>query len=533
MTDQRAGGGREGVEGVAGGDGPRRGALRGSRTCVIADHPLAAAAGQRALHDGGSAADAAIAMASVLTVAQPYMSHLGGDSFAMVYDSASGEVRALNSSGPAPESASADEYRKLGGVPDTGALAVTVPGCVAGWGALHERYGRLPWARVLEDAERVAREGFPASRALARAVAVGRGRVYPAGAFKTTFGHVAGDGGQLVVQPELAQTFRALAEGGAAAFYEGEVADECLATLNGLGAAFTPNDWRAPAEWTTPLAVDFGGLRVHTQPPPSRGLVTMLALRRLARLERGIGAQVEALRGAFAAVDAEAGDPRVTGFDAAALLRAGGATARAGAGSRGDGDTTALVAIDADGNAVSLIQSVFSAWGSGVLSAGTGVVFNNRMRGFSLEKGHPNELAGGKRPMHTLHNYIVTSQPDLPLAGEPEGPRDGELVAVGGTPGAHRQPQTNVQVLDAVLREGADPQDALDAPRWALDTDGSLYAEARTPDTLGEALQAEGLAFEPLAAWDGWTGRACLAVLTGQGIAAAHDLRGEGLAIVG
>ena len=533
MTEQTAGGGREGVEGVAGGDGPGRGALRGSRTCVIADHPLAAAAGQRALLDGGSAADAAVAMAAVLTVAQPYMSHLGGDSFAMVYDAASGAVEALNSSGPAPASANPDEYRRLGGIPDTGALAVTVPGCVAGWGALHERHGRLPWARVLEDAERIAREGFPASRALVRAVGVGRERVYPAGAFKATFGHVFGDGGQLLLQPELAGTFRALAEGGAGSFYEGEVAEECLATLNGLGAAFTPDDWRAPAEWATPLSVGFGGVLVHTQPPPSRGLVTMLALRRLARSEGGIGTQVEALREAFAAVDREAGDPRVTGFDAAALLRGGAAPARAGAGSGGDGDTTALVAIDGEGNAVSLIQSVFSAWGSGVLSASTGVVFNNRMRGFSLDEGHPNELAGGKRPMHTLHNYIVTSPPDLPLAGEASGPRDGELVAVGGTPGAHRQPQTNVQVLDAVLRQGADPQDALDAPRWALDTDGSLYAEARTPDTLGEALRAQGLAFETLAAWDGWTGRACLALVTGQGIAAAHDLRGEGIAIVG
>ncbi len=533
MTDQPAGGGREGIEGVAGGDGPRRGALWGRNTCVIADHPLAAAAGQRALHDGGSAADAAVAMAAVLTVAQPFMSHLGGDAFATVYDSATGAVEALNSSGPAPASASAEDYRKLGGIPDTGALAVTVPGCVAGWGALHERYGKLPWARVLEDAERIAREGFPASRALARAVGVGRQRVYPAGPFKETFGHVVGDGGQQVVQPELAGTFRALQEGGAAAFYEGDIAEACLATLNGLGAAFTADDWRAPAEWVRPLSVEFGGLLVHTQPPPSRGLVTMLALRRLARSDGGIGAQVEALREAFAAVDAEAGDPRTTGFDAAALLRAGGAPAGTGVPSGGDGDTTALLAIDGEGNAVSLIQSVFSAWGSGVLSASTGIVFNNRMRGFSLEPGHPNELAGGKRPMHTLHNYIVTSAPDLPLAGEASGPRDGELVAVGGTPGAHRQPQTNVQVLDAVLRGGSDPQDALDAARWALDTDGSLYAESRTPDSLGEALRAEGLAFEPLAAWDGWTGRACLAVLAGGGIAAAHDLRGEGAAIVG
>ncbi len=533
MTKPLTGDGREGVEGTAGGGGPRRGALRGAHTCVIADHPLAALAGERALRDGGAAADAAVAMAAALTVVQPHMSHLGGDVFAMVYEGASGAVCALNSSGPAPASASASAYRKLGDVPETGALAVTVPGGVAGWGALHRRYGRLPWARVLENAERLAREGFPASRALARAVAAGRGRVYPAAAFKATFGHVAGDGGQIVTQPELARTLRVLGERGAGAFYDGEIAAECLTTLNGLGAAFTRTDWRDPAEWVEPLTVEYGGTHVHTQPPPSRGLVLMLALQRLARAERNVAAQVEALREAFAAIDSEAGDPRTSDFDAATLLRAGEVQARTGTGSGGDGDTTALVAIDAQGNAISLIQSVFSAWGSGVLSPRTGVLFNNRMRGFTLERGHRNELAGGKRPMHTLHSYVVTAPPDLPLAGETAAPREGALVAVGGTPGAHRQPQTNVQVLDAILREGADPQDALDAPRWALGDGGALHAEARSPDRLGEALRGAGLAPKPLAAWDGWTGRACLAMRAGKGIATAHDLRGEGLAIVG
>ena len=534
MSAQIAGGGREGVEG-AGADGPGRGALRGPNTCVVADHPLAAHAGDRILQEGGSAADAAVAMAAVLTVVQPHMSQLGGDSFAMVYEAASGAVRALNSSGPAPASASAERYRALGSIPDTGALAVTVPGCVAGWGALHERYGRLPWSRLLEDAERHARAGFPASRALARAVAVGRERVYPAPDFKATFGHVAEDGGQMVLQPELAQTLRAINACGPEAFYEGDVAERCLAALNGLGAEFTAGDWRAPADWVTPLAVDYAGLRVYTQPPPSRGLVLMLALKRLEadRGEGGVGARVEALRAAFAAVDGEAGDPRATSFDAAALLLAGAESAREGAATSGDGDTTSLVAIDVDGNAVSLIQSVFSGWGSGVLAPGTGVLFNNRMRGFTLEEGHPNELAGGKRPMHTLHSYLVTTVPDLPMAGAEASAEDGELVAAGGTPGAHRQPQTNVQVLDALLRGGADPQDALDAPRWALDTDGTLHAEVRTPDQLGDELRAAGLAVAPLAAWDGWTGRASLSLRTPQGIAAAHDLRGEGLAIVG
>ncbi|HCU99820.1 MAG: hypothetical protein CL897_05465 [Dehalococcoidia bacterium] len=529
MTEQPAGNAREGVERVSASDGPRRGALRGANTCVIADHPLAAAAGQRILHDGGSAADAAVAMAAVLTVVQPHMSQLGGDSFAMVYDATSNTVQALNSSGSSPRSASSQEYREKGGIPDTGALAVTVPGCVAGWGELHNRHGKLPWARVLEDSQLIARKGFPSSRGLTQAVAIGRRRVYPAGLFKETFGHVAGEGGQIVVQPNLAQTLEMLANEGPASFYEGEIAKDCLTTLNKLGAAFTPEDWIAPSEWVPPLKVGFENHLIHTQPPPSRGLVTLLALKRLARTEGDICSQIESLREAFAAVDQEAGDPRITGFNAEAFLTSGRTTDRIHPGSSTDGDTTALVAIDSKGNAVSLIQSVFSAWGSGVFSGNTGILFNNRMRGFSLEEGHPNELLGGKRPMHTLHNYLITSQPEIPMAGEFS---DHRLVAVGGTPGAHRQPQTNVQVLNAVLREGTDPQDALDAARWALGGDDMLYAETRNPDVLGEALRSGGLEFEPLAPWDGWTGRACLALVTGQGISAAHDLRGEGLAIV-
>ncbi|GAB4327119.1 MAG: gamma-glutamyltransferase family protein [Dehalococcoidia bacterium] len=505
------------------GDAPRRGSLRGTTACVAADHPLAASAGVQVLLEGGSAADAAVAMAAVMVVVQPQYSHLGGDVFALVYDARSKVVRALNSSGPAPASASADEYRLTGGIPDTGAMAVTVPGCVAGWWELHRREGRMPWEELLRPAIRFARSGFPASRGLARAVPVGRDRVRPREAFEATWGHISGDGGQQVVQPVLADTLAAIAAGGQWAFYDGVVRDHCLEALGAGGAVFAPGDWRPPARWEAPLDTAFAGHRVYTQPPPSRGLVLLRALQSLAtRLAPGslAPAPVEgltAIRSAFGEADAAAGDPDVTGFDARAFLASPPASHQMATGS--DGDTTYLLAIDADGNAVSLIQSIFAPWGSGLLVPATGILMNNRMDGFTLEPGHPNVLAAGKRPMHTLHCYMATT-------------RDGSLALVGGTPGAHRQPQTNLQVLDAILRRGSDPQDALDAPRWGMGRHSrAVDVEYRAPGELDALFRSAGMTVERRAAWDGLTGRAYVARVGGGAIAAAADMRGEGQAV--
>ncbi|MBI5949798.1 MAG: gamma-glutamyltransferase [Chloroflexi bacterium] len=530
---------------------PLRGTAWGPNGCAAADHPLAASAGLAILKAGGSAADAAVAMAAVMVVVQPQFSNVGGDMFALTFTGASGRVEALNSSGPAPFAARADDYRALGGIPSTGPLAVTVPGCVDGWWKLHERHGRLPWAGLFEASIGYAAEGFPASRGLALAVARGRERIYPSAYFKEIFGLVSGEGGQRVVQPDLAATLQAVAGGGADAFYSGPIGGLCREALNGRGASFTPGDWQAPGRWGEALSVEFAGYRVHSQPPPSQGYALLLACRLYEHLLAGDDGktpeavlQMRASAAAFTHRSRFAADPDRGQFDAASHLqpsRAGEilavATGGGGAAPR-DGDTTYMLAVDGDGNAVSLIQSIFQPWGSGVMVPGAGIVLNNRMCGFTLERGHPNELEGGRRPNHTLHCYLVTVDPPplLPLAakmGEPA--HAAALRVVGGTPGADRQVQTNLQLLDRLLRHGEDPQAALDAPRWSIGNpagDGSaVEVETREPDTLGEAFRTAGHEVRPQGHF-GETGKAYVAVTGPAGIGAAADLRGEGQALV-
>jgi gamma-glutamyltranspeptidase/glutathione hydrolase len=520
---------------------PPRSALRGPRGCVAADHPLAAAAGLKALLDGGSAADAALAAAAVMPVVQPHYNHLGGDLFALVFDASDGAVHALNSSGPAPRALDPEVYRRLGAIPADGPLAVTVPGCVDGWWQLHRRFGSLPWSDVLAAATGYAASGFPASRRLVEFVESARPRVYPGDFFKRTFGHVGGEGGQLVVQPELARTFGALREGGAAGFYSGSVAESCVEALNARGACFSLDEWRGPARWEEPLDVAFAGYRVWSQPPPTQGFVLLDALRRLegaAPAEPRAVIQARAIESALTVARAEAGDPDFSPFDARAVLAAPPREPAAATALSGDGDTTYVLAVDGEGNAVSLIQSVFGGWGCGVFDPRTGVLFNNRMLGFTLKEGHPNEIAPGKRPYHTLHSYLVTvdAPAQTPLARKlDEPPPAQELRVVGGSPGAQRQPQTNLQVLDAILAHGVEPQAALDAPRWSFDRPGAgsgeVEVEAHDPGDLAGAFAGAGFAVRHVEAWSGMMGRSFVATVDHRGVAVAGDQRGEGVAL--
>jgi gamma-glutamyltranspeptidase/glutathione hydrolase len=344
-----------------------------------------------------------------------------------------------------------------------------------------------------------------------------------------------------------------LAAGGVDAFYEGDIARACIGQLNGRGARFTPDDWAPSAEWVAPVSAPFAGAMVHTQPPVSQGFVLPLALRIFeGLLDRAEGRFAEpvlqyvAVVRAFEARVRDAGDPTATAFDVGRLFNQTSVDymveesllVQMTPASVG-GDTTYVLAVDGEGNAVSLIQSVFAPWGSGVVVSGTGILLNNRMCGFSLRPGHPNEIAPRKRPMHTLHSFIATDSPAelVPLASKlGRTPEPGELQFVGGTPGAHRQVQTNLQILDAVLRNGADLQDALDAPRWSVAGGGprgpGVEVEARDPDVLGDTFRGAGLAVESFAGWDGRMGRAYLASVGRRRVEAAGDLRGEGQALV-
>ncbi|MGH2609421.1 MAG: gamma-glutamyltransferase, partial [Tepidiformaceae bacterium] len=297
---------------------PHRGAMRGRRGAAAADHPLAAQAGMAVLREGGSAADAAVAMGAVMVVVQPQYSHLGGDGFAMVWHQATRAVSALNSAGPAPRSLDVESYRSLGHIPVHGPPAVTLPGAVAGWWALHQRYGKLPWKRLFEDAIEYARGGFPASRGLARALA--------------SVGHESRAGfpfdvetGQRVVQEPLARTLEAIAAAGQDAFYGGAIAQACRDRLAAGGATFSADEWRSPALWLDPVAGDYQGHRVWASPPQTQGFVLPLALALTPQpplptsRERGSDvrsvAMYEALRVALGIRERELSDPDVTGFD--------------------------------------------------------------------------------------------------------------------------------------------------------------------------------------------------------------------------
>ena len=503
---------------------PNRGSLRG-KAGVAADHPLAAGAGYAILREGGSAADAAVAMGAVMTVVQPHYSHVGGDAFAVVYRAAGKQVEALNSSGPAPESTDADAFHRSGGMTTEGASAVTIPGCVGGWWALHQKDGKLPWARLFQDAIRIAREGYPASRGLRRAVGWWPARNSQSAHFDATFGHLTTDAGAPVVQPLLAATLETIAAKGEDGFYSGSVAEACLAAMADGGVQVSASEWRSPAEWVRPLSLPFGTSQVHIQPPPSRGLVLALAAKQYSEAgERGAVPQFKALEQAFGVVNALAGDPRVTGFDAHKILEEGGVADAAPSGPP-DGDTTYVLAVDADGNAVSWIQSVFAPWGSTAWVEGTGILLNNRMAGFTPREGHPNDVAPGKRPMHTLHSYLVTDE------------ATGHLRMVGGSPGAHRQPTTNLQMLDAVLLRGMDAQDALDLPRWSVGSRqggrSTVEVEIRADSELRDTFESAGMIVRPVEGWHGMMGRSFLAVADEHGgYAFAQDLRGEGSALV-
>lgn len=424
---------------------------------------LASSAGVAALRAGGSAVDAAIATNAVLAVTGPHLCGMGGDLLALVH--LPGEpVHALNASGRAGSGADAEALRSAGhqSMPLKNHMAsVTVPGCVDGWIALHQRFGRLPLSQVFADAIALAGEGFAASPLLAGSAPT------LAGAAGTDDLTAASHAGARVRRPGVARTLNAIAQHGREAFYLGEFGTGLLKLGEGQ---FSTDDLSVDnAEWTEPLAVRAFGHDVWTLPPNSQGYLMLLSLAIADRLDLPDDPDSPLWAHLLIEASRQAGydrpDQLFDGADVTGLLSEGEVGRRAAAISRdragitavpGDpGDTTYLCTIDSDGMGVSLIQSNAAGFGSGIFEPTTGIGLHNRGLGFNLSPGHPAEYTSGKRPPHTLLPALVTRP-------------DGSLRAISGTMGGDTQPQIMLQVLTRLLRHDQTPGEAIGAPRWRI-----------------------------------------------------------------
>jgi gamma-glutamyltranspeptidase/glutathione hydrolase len=458
---------------------------------VATPHREATAAARDAFAAGGNAIDAALAAAAVLTVAYPHNCALGGDLFALVR-TPDGRTINVNASGPAGSRADPGALRSM---PVTGPATVTVPGLVAGWGAVHGAGARLPWADALAPATALAADGVAVAGGLAAAIA-DQELIDPgmAAIFAPRGTPLAA--GETLAQPALARTLRELAEAGPDAFYSGPIGQRLLAGF--AGGWLTPGDLREFApEIGEPLRGRFRDADVLTSPPNSSGVLLLQALAALDRagVTDPLGADAALLARIFRTGartrDRRLGDPRTTEVDVDAWLGEEALEAalapqpeRVETAVRPGGDTVAVVTRGADGSAVSLIQSLFHSFGARILEPSTGILLHNRGAMFSLDPGHPNALSPGRRPAHTLMPVLVE--------------RAGELLGVLGTMGGKVHAQILVPVLLRLLA-GAGPQDAVDAPRWIVgamelgEPDDMIRIEDGSPTAARTALADAGL----------------------------------------
>ena len=511
--------------------------MRAANGIVASGHHLATAAGLAALRDGGTAADAAIAAAAVCSVVLPQRTSIGGDVFALVYDARSRTVTAYNGSGAAP--AATDATRFASGFPEHGPELATVPGCLAAWADIVADHGRLGLDRALTAAIGYATEGFPVSAKLASAIDESAERLE---ADETAARTYAPRGrrprpSEILQQPDLASSLRAVADGGADVFYRGPLGDRFAEGVRAIGGWIDGDDLAGHrTDRREPIEVTYRGLRVVGQPPVSQGHILLEELAIAEGLDlRAMGwataeqlhTMIEIKKLAFADRDALAGDPTFVPFEPRELLTPGFAALRRRAlGSRAaervepaalPAETTYLAVVDRDGNAVSLIESVFSAFGAAVVVPGTGILLNNRLSGFSLDPRSQNGLTPRKRPVHTLNTVMVL---------------DGSMPRfVYGTPGRHAQVQTNFQLGVGLIDHELDVQEAIEAPRWYHDDGRTVQLESRFPEPVRKALAAKGHELQVLGEWAEVTGGAQVIAVDANGVfSGGADPRREGYA---
>jgi len=501
---------------------------------VACPHALASQAGVEALRAGGSAVDAAIAASAALAVLYPHMTGVGGDAFWLVYDAARDAVRFLDGGGRAAASASAAWFRERGlaEIPFRGVLpaTLTTPGAVSSWVEAHRAYGRIPLARDLAAAIAYARDGFPVGERLAGWIAAAQAdlaaHAESAALFLRDGAPIAA--GATLRNPDLARTLGALAERGWSGFYEGEVASEMARFSEAQGGFFDARDLAAQkAFWGEPIRGRYRDVTIFETPAPTQGFTVLEMLNLLEPYELHkkpwLGADhahlmVQAKQIAYHDRDRYLADPRFADVPISQLIGRAHAAERRGlidparalpwdrlpsSGSLA-GDTVFVAAVDAQGNAAALINSLYGVFGSCVVAGRSGVVLQNRSAYFSLDAAHPNCVAPGKTPLHTL----IAS-----LAFRNTG-RGDRLWSVLGCMGADGQPQIHAQAYVAMIDFGRDIQQAVQAPRWlsgrfalgeARDT---LHIESRFPAATLDELERRGHVLERWGDWNELAGHA-------------------------
>lgn len=491
--------------------GSRRSTVYAREGVVATSQPLAAEAGVQALRDGGNAFDAAVTTAAVLNVVEPFSTGIGGDVFAL-YRTADDEVGALRAIGGGPADASlealrdaveADDAEGTPELPERGPLTVTPPGAARGWERTVEDLGVRSFAAALEPAVRYAREGFPVTEVIANQWADWSDALRNDHATETFLpGGEAPDPGDVVRFPALADTFEQVMDGGADALYEGPIGERIVETVRSRGGFLSADDLAAvEAEYVDPVSTTYGDAEVYELPAPNQGPIALEALNVASEVEagsfpdgsvEGTHRYVEAFKRAFHDGHQYVTDPRYESLPP--LIQREWAAERAatitevasddvsprvpGDDRAEDADTVLLTVADDEGNVVSFINSIFTAFGSGLAAAGTGVVLQSRGASFSLDPDHPNRFEPGKLPFHTLVPAVAKF-----------GPGD---WAAFGVMGGYMQPQGHLQVLAALLDHDASLQEALDRPRWRYRADGRLAVEARLDDHMTTKLVRRG-----------------------------------------
>ncbi|MDR3231536.1 MAG: gamma-glutamyltransferase family protein [Synergistaceae bacterium] len=483
----------------------RRTVVFGNRGMVATGQPLAAQAGLDILKKGGNAVDAAIATAACLTVVEPTSNGIGADNFALVW--VKDKLYGLNSSGYAPKAADAAALRAAGckEMPKYGWHAVTVPGAPAGWVALSKRFGKLPLTEVMKPAIGYAEEGYPVSPTMAKLwgkAFANYTKECKGEEFKHWFDTFAPAGrapqpGEMWSSGGHAKTLSLIAESGAEAFYRGALAEKIDAYAKKYGAWLSAADLAGfQSEWVEPITVNYRGYDVWEIPPNGHGITALMALNIIGgwdfsgarEFEETWHRQIEAMKLAFVDAMHHVADPRYMKYTSAELLSGAYAAGRRGLigetalapvpGTPPKGGTVYLATADGEGNMVSMIQSNYMGFGSGLVVPETGIALHNRGNNFSLDEASPNVLAPEKKPYHTIIPGFLS--------------RDGKAVGPFGVMGGFMQPQGHVQVVTNMIDFGMNPQEAIDAPRWQWVGGKTIEVEQGVPGHIALGLTARG-----------------------------------------